>query len=72
MATDRTRGLVPAPTPRTEPVPLSLRQERAVRVSIGRIELRAPTQPAATPAPPPSAPRRPLLSLEDYLRERSR
>jgi len=42
-----------------------------VRVTIGRIEVRAalPAQPAATRGPP--SPRRPALSLDDYLKRRN-
>lgn len=51
-------------------------QAPVIRVSIGRIELRAtlPQQgaprPAPPPAPPPQLPRRPALSLEAYLARR--
>jgi hypothetical protein len=40
----------------------------AVRVTIGRVEVRAVQPPAP---PPPSAPRGPALSLDDYLKQRS-
>ncbi len=40
-----------------------------IRVSIGRVELRAPAAPPTRPAAPQWSPR---LSLDDYLRERSR
>ena len=39
-----------------------------VRVTIGRVEVRA-IQPSPEP-PTPSAPRGPRLTLDDYLRER--
>ncbi|MGW2250054.1 hypothetical protein ACWCXH_07630 [Kitasatospora sp. NPDC001660] len=73
-----------APDPvRARPVPASLvdpllapRRERAaaapnVRITIGRVEVRANRQPPA-PQPPRRIPgRRPAMSLEDYLRTRS-
>jgi hypothetical protein len=63
---------VPAAAP-PAPVSVPARPERApsVRVTIGRVEVRAPAPPPAAPAarPPAFSPR---LSLEDYLRERSR
>ena len=43
--------------------------EITIRVSIGRIEVRAITPPAATPRKT-AAPARPKMSLEDYLRQR--
>jgi hypothetical protein len=44
--------------------------EEVVRISIGRIEVRA-APPAAPPAAPASAPlARPRLSLDDYLAAR--
>ena len=52
----------PQPAVRSEPVP-------TINVTIGRIEVRAVHQPA--PARPPVAePRAPLLSLDDYLKQR--
>ncbi|MDX1546713.1 MAG: hypothetical protein R3247_06985 [Rhodothermales bacterium] len=42
-----------------------------IRVRIGRVEVRA-VSPPQRPAPPPrAAPRRPALSLDDYLKQRS-
>jgi hypothetical protein len=45
-----------------------------VRVSIGRIEVRAVQSPAATPKPakPPKPPPEPKLSLQEYLYKRER
>jgi hypothetical protein len=40
-----------------------------IRVSIGRIEVRAVMAPAAKPAP--AAPKEQPLSLKDYLKERN-
>ncbi len=45
-------------------------QAPTVHISIGRIEVRAVTQPAPQPAPKPVR-RQPRLSLEDYLRQRN-
>lgn len=42
-----------------------------IRVNIGRIEVRAITPPAAPARPPQRARSGPLLSLEDYLRQRN-
>jgi hypothetical protein len=41
-----------------------------VRVTIGRVEVRAVHPPAPSQTRPPSAPRSPRLTLDDYLRER--
>ncbi|MEE1782968.1 hypothetical protein PUR71_08570 [Streptomyces sp. SP17BM10] len=74
----------PVPDPvRAHPVPASIvdpllvpRRERAsaapdVRITIGRVEVRAGHQPP-TPQPPRRIPgRRPAMSLEDYLRTRA-
>jgi hypothetical protein len=45
----------------------------AIRVSIGRIEVRAqtPARVMPQPAPPKSSPYRPPLTLDDYLKKRS-
>ena len=55
---------LPLPAERNAPPP-------TVRVTIGRIEVRAalPTPPTATREPP--RPRRPALSLDDYLKRRN-
>jgi hypothetical protein len=53
-------GAQPYPPPPAPPT---------IRVSIGRIEVRAVMPPAPTPAPAPPA--APLLTLEAYLRERT-
>jgi hypothetical protein len=46
------------------------RERDGVRVSIGRVEVRA-VRPAAPPPPRPAPePARPSQSLDDYLRER--
>jgi len=44
---------------------------QVVRVSIGKVEVRAPAPPATPPPPAPPPPlARPSLSLDDYLRQR--
>lgn len=64
--------LRPAPTSDDAPV-VALPGPRdappGIRVSIGRVEVRAPAAPPTPPAGPRWSPR---LSLDDYLRERSR
>lgn len=51
-------------------VPSNLASEPTIRVSIGRIEVRAVQPPAIQPAQPISPPA-PKLSLDDYLRRRN-
>jgi len=55
----------PFPTRREEAAPAPI-----IQVSIGRIEVRATPPPAQAPRPRPSAPS--AVSLEDYLRQRSK
>lgn len=57
----------PGPRPTPEP---EARSEPTVQVTIGRIEVRA--TPAATKPPKKQASTAPLMSLEDYLRQRNR
>jgi len=72
--------VVPHPQPtqhRTEDYPLaSLRQLATkagptIQVTIGRVEVRAIVPPAPTPPRPVEAPRGPMLSLEEYLKQRN-
>ncbi|MFE3175995.1 hypothetical protein ACFXPA_10810 [Amycolatopsis sp. NPDC059090] len=68
----------PRPEPGPQPQqqlrqPLAIRRQKApvepdVHISIGRVEVVARPAPAAAPKPPKE--RKPLLSLDDYLRER--
>jgi hypothetical protein len=44
--------------------------EQTIRISIGRVEVRAPTPPAPPAPPTPARLARPSLSLDDYLRQR--
>ena len=68
-------ALLPAPLPADEPALRESRESRereqraSIHVSIGRVDVRTPPPAATRPA---SAPWRPRLSLDDYLRERSR
>lgn len=55
-------SLTPAPLPTSEPAPV-------INVTIGRIEVRA-TTPTTPPRKQPSA--KPLMSLDEYLRRRTR
>jgi hypothetical protein len=61
--------LRPAPSGPNLPIHVRRDEPTTVRVSIGRVEVRSPPAPAPRPAP---VPWRPRLSLDDYLRERSR
>ncbi|ATY09817.1 hypothetical protein CU254_04580 [Amycolatopsis sp. AA4] len=63
----------PERIPPSQPPPLPIRRHNApaepdVHISIGRVEVTA--RPAPGPAPKPRQERKPLLSLDDYLRER--
>ncbi|WP_370940138.1 hypothetical protein [Amycolatopsis sp. cg13] len=65
--------LEPAPPSQRQQQPLVTRRQQApaqpdVHISIGRVEVTARPAPAA--APKPRQERKPLLSLDDYLRER--
>ncbi len=64
--------LTPAPpqTPAGSPAVPSPPQPPVIRVTIGRIEVRAVTPPPIAPPAPRPAPRPPSLSLDDYLKER--
>jgi hypothetical protein len=55
----------PAPQPQADQTP------PAIHVTIGRVEVRAVTPPAARPAPQPK-PVKPAMSLADYLEHRNR
>jgi hypothetical protein len=55
----------PAPQPHAAQTP------PAIHVTIGRVEVRAVTPPAARPAPQPK-PVKPAMSLADYLEQRNR
>ncbi len=55
----------PAPPPHAAQTP------PAIHVTIGRVEVRAVTPPAARPAPQPK-PVKPAMSLADYLEQRNR
>jgi hypothetical protein len=59
-------------TPRAQdgPLPVPQSQAPAVRVVIGRIDVRAEFSTAPTPAAPPRPARSSPLSLEEYLRQR--
>lgn len=60
------------PAPQPEPLVASAATTApGVRVSIGRVDVRAAPAPA-TPARPAPRPANPALSLHDYLRERNR
>jgi hypothetical protein len=61
----------PAPTPAPAADRSRRTQRPVVRITIGRLEIRAQS---ASPPPRPSAPRarQPALSLDEYLRRRSR
>lgn len=58
------------------PEGLSRRDERGaaeapvIRITIGRVEVRAVSPPQRTAPPPPPRPRPPALSLDDYLKQR--
>jgi hypothetical protein len=60
---------VVVPTEATVREPTRRDERPGIRVSIGRVDLRMPPAPVVRP---PAAPWRPHLSLDDYLRERSR
>jgi hypothetical protein len=56
------------------PMPMPTIQLPTVRVTIGRVEIRAVSAPAVSPPEPRRAipVRRPALSLDAYLQQRSR
>jgi hypothetical protein len=54
-----------------QPMPVaSLSAAPAIQVTIGRVEIRA-THPPSPPKPLPASPRKPKLSLDEYLRQRA-
>jgi len=60
---------------RAQPSPALRRQAApppAIHVTIGRVEVRAVTPPAAKPAPVAPKPVKPAMSLADYLEQRNR
>ena len=59
----------PPPPPSAPGLPRAP-QPTVIRVTIGRIEVRAVTLPPVAPPAPRPAPRAPSLSLDDYLKER--
>ena len=67
----RPRVATEAPRPEPPARRASAAEPPVIRVRIGRVEVRA-VPPPQRPAPPPrAAPRRPALTLDDYLKQRS-